>query len=97
MGRAVLLGSVSREGVELSRDSHHRAAHSPDHSAGTASLHVATILNLHLATELRCQEQLFFMRHSTLKDWPGARSLCIASSQQVKIDEAQRKREKNPD
>lgn len=34
------------------------------------------------------------MRHSSLKDWPGARSLCIASSQQVKLDEAQRKREK---
>ena len=34
------------------------------------------------------------MIHSSLKDWPGARSLCIASSQQVKLDEAQMKREK---
>lgn len=34
------------------------------------------------------------MRPSSLKDWPGARPLGTAASQQAKLDEAQRKREK---
>lgn len=45
------------------------------------------------AVELRCLEQPFRWRNTGLKGQHGARPLRVASYQQVKLEEAKRKRE----
>ena len=46
---------------------------------------------LHTPADLRCQAQPFYTRNSGLKHW--VRALYVAPNEQVKLDEAGRKRE----
>ena len=64
MGRAALLGSVSREGVELWRDSHRRAAHAPDHTVFTHSLPLPAWIVVSWAALLHMAGVEVFAEHS---------------------------------